>query len=343
MELLKPGPFARCLEEQREYFNNLYTVARRTRRNLDKEIFGRHLIEVVAPLVDGAAKSRPDCARRLSNDLYELSLELVSRKYLGVANRYPAVDILWRKALPKLIKFLPEGGRDFVAALSNAVYNLEITPNVTPATWLKALLQVADGCSTWHELLLAGKVLAWRCGMAHYRESAIEVWRSMHKELKLATLGLLQEEEEISLDLLEKSLADPWWLPGVKKGTNYELEIVGTVGGFQGFGGTFLTPPEVMKAGEDIYAFDDEACWSVHADCYGVTLQRFGRTLPDGEQTDGPFNITPKSGNVTLGKTNKVFSTLKRATGFASTSSCLAVTVPSSHKVFIVANVPKSN
>ena len=341
MELLKPGPFARCLEDNREQFNKLYAIKRRMKRQIDAKAFSKHLIEVVGPLVDSACEIEPSCCEELTSSFYELSLDLVSRRYLGQANKYPAIDHLWSRTLPKLVRFLPAGSRKLVSALSNAVYNLDNTPGVSAEDWLSALLSVSDGCSSWTELLAAGKVLSWRCGMAHYRKSALAVWSTLPKELKLATLGLLHDEEEIDLEALRNAMQDPWWRPDVKTNPNYDLEIVGAVGGFRGFGGSFVSPPEVMKVGDDIFAFDDEACWSIHADCYGTTLQRFGKTLPDGESNEGTFNLVQKSGKVSCDTHERVFDLLKKPSSYVSSSSSLAVTLPCSHKVFIVAKVPK--
>jgi hypothetical protein len=341
MELLKPGPFASCLEGKREHFNRLYAIKKRMKRQIDGKVFSKHLIEVVAPLVDSAVELEPSCGEELTASLYELSLDLVSRRYLGQANKYPSLDHLWSKTLPKLVRFLPAGSRKLVSALSNAVYNLDNTPGVSAKKWLSALLSISDGCSSWTELLAAGKVLSWRCGMAHYRKSALEVWSTLSKELKLATLGLLLDEEEIDLEALRNALQDPWWRPDVKTNPSYNLEIVGAVGGFRGFGGSFVSPPEVMQVGDDIFAFDDEACWSVHADCYGTTLQRFGKTLPDGDSNEGAFMLVQKSGKVSCGNYEREFDILKRPSSFVSSSSSLAVTLQCSHKVFIVAKVPK--
>ena len=340
MELLKPGPFASCLEKYRDQFNRLFALRRRMKRQIDAKAFSHHLVEVVAPLVDEAVSLNADCCEELTRSLYELSLELVSRRYLGQGNRYPAIDHLWSFTLPKLVRFLPEGKRGLVSALSNAVYNLDNTAGVSAIDWLEDLLSVADGCNSWTELLAAGKVLAWRSGMAHYRRSALDVWDTLPKELQLATLGLLNEEEKIDLKTLRQALEDPWWQPGFSTEMARELEFVGTVGGFRGFGGSFVSPPEVMKVGDEIYAFDDEACWSIHADCYGTTLQRYGKNLPDGEQIEGSFQLVLKSGQVSCGKLEGTFPLLKNPSSFVSSSSCLAVTLSCSHKVFIVAKVP---
>ena len=54
------------------------------------------------------------------------------------------------------------------------------------------------------------------------------------------------------------------------------------IGGFRGFGGPFVSPPEVVQAEGGIFAFDSEYCHELHADCFGATLKRYGKDLPPG-------------------------------------------------------------
>ena len=65
---------------------------------------------------------------------------------------------------------------------------------------------------------------------------------------------------------LLEALADPWAF-SAKQGAAPDLTLVGQAGGFRGYGGQFLTPPQVITAGDRIYAYDSDCCWSVHADC----------------------------------------------------------------------------
>jgi hypothetical protein len=93
-----------------------------------------------------------------------------------------------------------------------------------------------------------------------------------------------------------------------------------------------------MLFDEHIFAYDDQSCWIVHADCFGATLTRFGDSPPGGSDGTGPFEFRT-DGTVSLDGLSAVFSGLVQPLSSAATESTLAVTTSRAHGVFLIAPV----
>jgi hypothetical protein len=173
--------------------------------------------------------------------------------------------------------------------------------------------------------------------MAHFRKSALEILGELPDETLLLALGFPAGKRP-GRDELLKALRDPWTdprqphIPGQPG-----LAIVARVGGFRGFGGPFLAPPEVFALDGQLYAFDQAACWSLHADCFGATFQRYGPDFPKGNiEQDGEFSLA-KDGSAWRAGLSASFPVLANAKSFASDGTTLAVSLQRSHRIYLVA------
>jgi hypothetical protein len=108
------------------------------------------------------------------------------------------------------------------------------------------------------------------------------------------------------------------------------------IGGFRGFGGQFVSPPELGASGGQLYAFDRDCCWSIHADCFGATLRRFGPNPPADIRQPEPA-ILSRQGDVCLNGCRGNFPVLREWTSFAAAGPTLAVGVERSHRIYLVA------
>ena len=149
------------------------------------------------------------------------------------------------------------------------------------------------------------------------------------------TLGLPFELPGSKSELLA-GIADPWKLPGMNG--KQKLAIVGKLGGFRGFGGTFVCPPAAIAIDNQLFIYDDEQCWSLHADCFGAILKRYGSDLPDGHESQGRFKLSP-NGIAIDDRFTVRFPFLQKASSYASDDHTLAVTLPHSHKVYLIAAI----
>src|SRR5258707_10106613 len=100
---IAPGSvFAEILAGRRSRFNSQFAEAKTYRPSLDAEAFGGHLTQVVGPIVDRVAAVHPEQAGTVTEALYDLSLDLVGREFLGPRSRYPALAEGWRTVFGQL-------------------------------------------------------------------------------------------------------------------------------------------------------------------------------------------------------------------------------------------------
>src|SRR5262249_7069575 len=149
-----------------------------------------HLRRSVDPIVTAADAAFSDSVPVIVDALYEVSLELVSKNVLGPDARSPEVDRLWPVLLSGCARFLAEDPRALVAGLSNGLYNLVTTPDCRAQTWVEILKTLAPLCRDQRELLRAGQVAGWRCGLAHLRDGALAVATELPAGVVRAIFGL---------------------------------------------------------------------------------------------------------------------------------------------------------
>jgi len=73
------------------------------------------------------------------------------------------------------------------------------------------------------------------------------------------------------------------------------------------------------------------------ADLFGSTLHRIGNTLPEIDAKPVTFFEIDKSGRVTAEQHRAAFPQLAGRLSAASTHTTLAVTIPVSHSVYLIA------
>jgi hypothetical protein len=341
MERLKDGAFARALRARREHFNALFDAAFHADPTLDPEHFSRHLCLTLHNVAESAISADPGRADELVEALYIFSLELFGKKLLGPESHHPVVTALWERLFPRIGRLIAAAPQTVVASLCNAATRISSESTAVAARWLTELEATSDLCTAPTELLDSGLVLAWRLGLAHYRESAIELWRKLPEKLKLPLLGMKDDTPAFKTGDLEAGLSDPWFcLAASSASKQRELRIAGVVGGFRGFGGQFIEPPLVAKEEGTLIAFDGQGCWSIHADIYGMTLKRMGNCRGRMEGSNSQFTIDA-SGKVRYGEQYARFPDLANASSSASTAYTLAATLPHSHHIYIVAALPE--
>ena len=346
MENLSLGPFAQILEANRARFNVKFAEARHVRTKLTPESFKHHLRTSLAPIVEAVHRHDPDIANAVADALYDLSLDLVGQELLGPESRYPCLVEGWSTLLPRLPRFVAEAPRQFVGSMTNALYNLSVTPGARPREWMEAVLALADLCPDAETLLKAGQVAAWRSGLAHYRLDALELCTQLalvNPALAYLSLGLPAGPGKNAppiTALLDRLLADPWWRPtpdprGGPLTREADLQIVSRVGAFRGFGGLFIEPPVVWAADDYFVVSDGEGAWLLTADVFGATFHRVENKAPS-LKSSSLFAIS-QNGNVTAGKKSRVFPELANANSSAGNRTTLAVTTPLSHAVYLIA------
>lgn len=335
--LAPDSPLAAALKRGRERFNARVAEARRQGARVDPPAFFAHLADSVAPIVAAVERAAPARVDAVAQALFDLSFDLVGRDVLGPSSRHPRAVEAWESVLPKLAARLSDDPARIAGALTNAAYNLGTEPAARAGEWLQAMAEIGPRCATARELLDLGQVLAWRCGMAHYRASALEVWERLPLALAREALGL-PRDADFSREALRAQLSDPFRAPGLPEAPP-RLAVVGAVGGFCGFGGPFVTPPRVFAARGQLWAADAERCFSLHADGFGRTLQRVAHPPAEDGPAPGDGAAVDATGWVRWAGLAARFEALQGAGGFAASGAVLAVTSPRSHRIRLVARI----
>lgn len=347
------GALAAALERGRDEYNARFAAARRVHRQLDAAAFSTHLVENLAPMIDALQAHDPAVVDRAVHVLFELSCDLVARRWLGPQVRNEALNRLWRDILPQLVGFWAQSPRDVVLRLTWAVHHLSETLPTAAEEWMRRLAALGAQCADTRTLLDIGKVLAWRAGMAHFRDSALQVWRTLPDELRYQTLCLTSADERAlldpatrpALDVLNDALQDPWFHPtfhlvgaDAKERAARSAATMRLVGGFVGFGAQFLAPPRVFAHDGQLVAFDGKHCFSIHADAFGSVLKKREGSPPasafaawQDEQLDLGWVTHPQWLEIAR-RDDALMDTDSAATD----AWTLALCVPHSHQMYLV-------
>jgi hypothetical protein len=340
MEGIKDGAFAQALKNNRDKLNTKFAYARHASQAIEAEAFKEHLRLMVAPIIEAVGRVAPKSVDEVLLTLYEFSLDLMSKGMLGAETRYPALLRGWNQIFAQFPHLLAQDPAKFAGSISNALYNLSINQNTRPDFWINEMLSLGWNCSDVQAFLEVGKIVAWRSGMAHYREGALDACLTMDAKLARAALCINDGSDTPMEVIVEKLQQDPWiapWAASQEGQGNKRLKIASIVGAFRGFGGLFITPPEVFLSGSDFYVFDNEYCWLMTADLFGATLHRIGAYIPEPDKTKQQEFKIDKSGRVSRADYQMIFPELETPSSCAANETTLAVTVPISFGVYLVA------
>jgi hypothetical protein len=224
----------------------------------------------------------------------------------------------------------------FAGSITNALYKFGLVPGSRPADWIRIMLSLGQREAQLQPLLDAGRVAAWRCGMAQYRRQALDLCDGLDDQTVRIALDVPAEVTEPVGGIVTRLRTNPWAGIGAGPG-DASLQVMRSVGGFRGFGGPFIRPPYVSSAAGHILAGDGEQWWTVYADCFGTALVRGGSgILPPAERATSPFHLDA-NGSVQSGSRRARFEQLHDILAVAETDHTLAVSVAYSHRIFLIA------
>jgi len=340
-ETLVRGPLAEALKRGRDRFNTKFAYARHRFAALDGDAVKEHLRSTVAPIAEAVHATAADRLDAVVDALYDLSLELIGGGFLGRESRYPALLRAWREMLPRLPHLLAREPTRLASAVTNAVYNLSTAAAARPTFWIDTMTRLGVTCGDMQTFLEAGKVVAWRSGLAQYRDGALAACLNLDEGMGRAALGLPVSNTTPVATVIERLRQDRWLAPAAAASHSADkqkrLRVVATVGAFRGFGGVFVEPPRVLLHDGEWLAYDREGCWLVTADLFGATFHRAGPRPPASDRpAQFDFKID-RSGRVMKGARAESFAHLADPSSSAATETTLAVTLPRSHSIYFVA------
>jgi hypothetical protein len=333
--------FVEILRAERESFNHRFALQQRTGARIDDAAFQHHLRTMVNALISDVAKVMPERVRAVANSLFDVSLELFAAGLLGPKTKHPHVASAWREVLPRATKLLARDPARIAGCLSNAVDHLAGHASARPAEWIERMRDLSAQCDSVSLWLNAGKVAAWRAGLVQFRSVALRLAREMPWKLAIRCMGAPDELAESEWrECLDRLDADRWLLPanGRHQKPNSDLQIVRMTGGFRGFGGPCLRPPTVTAIDGALFASDGNVSWQLLADVFGTLWHPVLKTPVKSKASADESKVAIDSrGRVAWNGTQHEFGELAEASSFACDGQTVAVTLPTSHHVFLVA------
>lgn len=334
------APLAAALSRGRERYNALVRERVASGQRFDAAVLAGHMRDVVSPVIDSVYRVDSGSVEPVTDALFRLTLDLIARDLVGPGTRYPAIAEGWARILPAAAPLLVRAPQHLAGSLANAAYNVSVASGAAPSRWIDEMASLARHCGEVTEFLDVGKVAAWRAGLAHYRRGALEACRSLSPDLAALALGVEGGVASYGA-MLERLEADPWIAPAVAARESVDppaLRVVAVTGAFRGFGGTFRVPPKVYLRAGQLVAKDDEAAWILAADRFGATWHR--SSTDDLLAQSFPDATLKQSGEARIGRLRDRFPELERSSSEAFDGTTLAVTLPRSHRVWLLACTP---
>ncbi len=248
----------RELAAARPRFNALVAAARRARPGFDTAALADAVATRLDPLALAVEAIAPDRTAAVVDAGFTQTITLID--HLLSVERGLLVDRVWRELAVALAKVVAERPEPVLAMLTNAALKLAATPGARVDEWLARMADLAPRIDAG-TLAAMGQVVAWRAGMAHYRDGALAAADQLPEATALAAIGAEGSWAENRAALG----ADRWWTPeGKATGTRF--------GGFTGFGGPFATPPEIRAGSQGVFVRSANRTGLLVADAWGATL-----------------------------------------------------------------------
>lgn len=312
--------FAAILASGRAQFNGRAAEARRRFPALDMTAFGAFLHDGVDPLVAAVAAAAPERAGSVTLAAYDMALELVGHGLAGPAAKNPFLNTVWRELAPSFAPLLAAAPVEVLGMLSNAAIHLGAVAAARPAQWQRELAALAPQVATVAQLRAVGQVLAWRAGVAHFRQGALAAADTLPPALALAAFG---EPGAQWPQVHAQLMANPW--RGNADGREF--------GSFTGLGGDFGTPPQVRATPDGFVVRSAERHYLLVADAYGAVLH--GATAQEFElaQTGVPASVRLDGATVHVGARSIALDLPPGDIAIVANAHTLAITSPWTHAI----------
>lgn len=259
------APFRQLLAAGRPGFNARVAEARRRHPGFDSAAFSGFLQTGVDPLVQAIAAAAPDRLASTVFIAYDLALDLVGQGLAGPKARHPGVNRIWEEVIPAYGGLAAVHPAEVIGSLTNAVLNIAKVPGARPEQWIDGMRALGPVLQSPAQLQLAGQVLAWRSGMAHFRHGALQAADGLPQAVALAALGLPAADSWPQVR--GRLAADPWWPPSAGDGGSGRA-----FGSFAGFGGEFTEPPQVRACADGFLVRSGARFGLLTADAFGSVL-----------------------------------------------------------------------
>jgi hypothetical protein len=323
--------FADVLAAGRSGFNHRVREAQRIYPAFRAEAFLQFLeegVDGVAVAVEKADRSRLPGTVLAA---YEVALTLAGRSLVGPSARSQILAEAWRSVFPQMARLIAAQPAQVLGMLSNAVVHLEAIGGTRVDQWTQELAALAPHIESAAQLRIAGQVLAWRAGAAHFRASAIAAAAVLPEALALRAFGAGASASWHSFrNDIER---DPWW-----GGRDVHARRERCVGSFSGFGGQFAMPPEVRAAGETFYVMSGERHFLLVADAYGAVLQPSGaEEFEHADAVQSRCELALRDGVLIIDGRRIALDVPEAGLAVCATAATIAIVSPYTHAIRLLA------
>jgi hypothetical protein len=196
---------------------------------------------------------------------YDMAIELVAQNLAGPNARTDVVNRVWESLAPRYTTLIAAEPISVLGALSNAAIHIANVANARVDEWLSNMGEMAQQVDSLPTLHRVGQVLAWRAGLAHFREGALLSAASLPLALATHVVGAASTQDWPTLH--GQFSENPWFAP-----SNVTTHPGWEIGEFTGFGGSFAKPPEVRAYAQGFIVRSADRFNFLIADAYGAVL-----------------------------------------------------------------------
>lgn len=182
---------------------------------------------------------------------------------------------------PVLAHLVAAAPRAVLGSLSNAAITIGNHPGARLGEWLAGMAHLTPFADDWDKVRRLGQVLAWRAGLAHFQQGALEAADALPRSLSLRAVGA--QDDEWWPDVRAALQRNPWYAPGANRES-----VSWRAGAFIGFGGPFPLPPRVRALADGFLVESGDRQFHLFADAFGFALLPAAR----GEAGHAPSPFT---------------------------------------------------
>lgn len=324
--------FAQALQSRRAELNARFNLARHRLPRLDAAAFSRFLREAVDPLIIAVHAHDSAAVDRVVSAAYDCALQLAGHGAAGESARALTIVQGWRNVLTAAAVHVAAAPEKILPALTNALHGLSTDQGCDIEQWQHRLRAAAVHCRTPDAFLSAGQVLAWHCGLAHFRDAALELLQQLPQSL---SAHLLNVEAGRLPSVLAGLTTDRWFDPA-RAAAN--VPVIRRSGAFRGFGGSFLQLPLVRAAQNGWMVRSGDEFWFLAADAFGATFHR--ATDSEWSASGAGDPVEHVGMRLLYGGTTLELADAGPITSSAARGGAIACTFAHSYQVTLVSQVP---
>jgi hypothetical protein len=271
MEKISFPPLITELSEKSTLYNQWYNESEMKYGGLCSQVISGWMVEVIEPIVEAAV-----AVNSASEKIYEvvkaLYLELLKLIGSGFATRYrddyKNAWLLMAKMPGLVVKFPAKT----ILLLNDVLASLHLYAPEKIMQWCTLMGGSSPEIKTIEDFKIAGRIYAWKCGLAHLRARLKTDYEELSENLQQTIVNTINPDKDIT------QLFKYRW-------ENDNTKFQGVQGGFNGTTGFFEHPPRLSQIGENIFVTDTKSSYALFAD-------RFGKILLPANTVDASYILS---------------------------------------------------